>query len=107
MDLIDDRSRYGKPPEPQTSVPPRRADIHMLTQMLHRLGLSSYDAARAAAAGSANEVFGIAAAAGLPRGEEVARQVRNVVQRIVGDRVRVDVLVVARDGTIAGVSGAA
>jgi cobalt-precorrin-5B (C1)-methyltransferase len=80
-------------------------DLHNLAEMLQELGLSSYDATRVRAANSANEVLGIATEAGLPLGDMVARRARDAAQRIAGGQIRIDVLVVDRAGTVAGVSG--
>lgn len=79
-------------------------DIHNLAEMLQELGLSSYDADRARAAGSASEVLAIAAEAGAPLGDLVARRARDVAQRIAGGQIRVQILIVDRAGTVAGVS---
>lgn len=81
-------------------------DIRALADMLEQLGLSGDEAARARAAGTAKEVLDIAAGAGLPLADEVARRARDVAQRIAGAAVRVDVLVVDRAGAIAGSSEA-
>jgi cobalt-precorrin-5B (C1)-methyltransferase len=79
-------------------------DIHNLNQMLHELAPDGYDAARAREATSANQVLGIAAEAGVPLADLVARRAREAAQRIVGSQMRVDVLIVGRDGTIVGES---
>jgi cobalt-precorrin-5B (C1)-methyltransferase len=79
-------------------------DVQNLIQMLHELAPGGYDAGRAREATSANQVLGIAAEAGVPLADLVAHQAREAAQRIVGNMMRVDVLIVGRDGTIVGES---
>jgi cobalt-precorrin-5B (C1)-methyltransferase len=79
-------------------------DLHNLTQMLQELAPGAYDLRRAREAASASELLGVAAAAGVPLADLVADRAREVGQRIVGGKVRVDVLIVDRDGTIVGES---
>jgi cobalt-precorrin-5B (C1)-methyltransferase len=79
-------------------------DLHNLSELLHELGLSSYDVERARAANSANEVLSIAVAAGLPLGDAIAKRARDVAQRTAGGQVRVDILIIDRAGAIVGVS---
>jgi cobalt-precorrin-5B (C1)-methyltransferase len=79
-------------------------DVHNLIQMLHELAPDGYDAERAREAASANEVLGIAADARLPLADLVALRAREAAQRIVGTKMRVDVLIVDRNGTIVGES---
>ncbi len=79
-------------------------DLHNLIQMLQELAPGGYDAGRAREAASANELLGMATLAGVPLADLVARRAREVGQRIVGSEVRVDVLIVDRNGTIVGES---
>ncbi|MDB5539873.1 MAG: Cobalt-precorrin-6 synthase, anaerobic [Devosia sp.] len=79
-------------------------DVQSLVNILQNLGASPYVAARAAEADSANAVLQIAQAGGLGVAQVVARQAREVAQGVVGDAVRVDVLIVDRSGAIVGES---
>lgn len=80
-------------------------DIHNLAEMLEGLGLAGADAISARSAQSANEILGIAAASGMPLADGVARQARDAAQKIAGGQIRVDVLIVDRQGAIVGESG--
>ena len=80
-------------------------DIHNLRVLLHELAHQGYDAARLEAATSANEVLGIAQEAGIKLADHLARLARDAGQKIVGENVRMDVLIVDRGGAIAGESG--
>lgn len=80
-------------------------DLSFLAEMLQELGLSGYDAERAQAADTANEVLAIATEAGIALGEATARRARAKAQAIVGQASRVDVLVIDRGGSIVGESG--
>jgi cobalt-precorrin-5B (C1)-methyltransferase len=61
---------------------------------------------RARAANTANEVLGLAAAAGLPLADSVAVAARDAARAMLGESgVAADVLVVDRLGEIVGESG--
>ncbi|HHY49075.1 MAG TPA: cobalt-precorrin-5B (C(1))-methyltransferase [Alphaproteobacteria bacterium] len=81
------------------------ADLHKLAGILQTLGLGEDGMQRVRQAGSANEMLGIAIDAGLPLAHEVARRARDAAQAVAGERVRIDVLVIDRAGTIVGESG--
>ena len=80
-------------------------DVQSLVNILQNLGASPYIVARAAEAESANAVLQIAEAEALGLAEIVALRARDAAQRMVGDAVRVDVLIVDRSGAIVGESG--
>ena len=80
-------------------------DIENLVRMLEELGLRGEDAVSARSAQSANEILGLAAASGLPLADGVARRARTAAQRIAGDAMQIDVIIVDRHGNIAGESG--
>jgi cobalt-precorrin-5B (C1)-methyltransferase len=80
-------------------------DIHTLSVLMHELAPDGYDAGRLEAATSANEVLGIAQEAGIKLADHLACRARDAGQKIVGENVRVDVLIVDRSGAIVGESG--
>ena len=80
-------------------------DVQSLVNILQNLGASPYIISRAADAESANAVLQIAEAEALGLAESVALRARDAAQRMVGDAVRVDVLIVDRSGAIVGESG--
>jgi cobalt-precorrin-5B (C1)-methyltransferase len=79
-------------------------DLHILAEMLDELGAGAAESSAARTARSANELLGIAAAAGLPLADVVATRARDAAMRISGGLIRVDVLVVDREGAIVGES---
>lgn len=80
-------------------------DVQSLVNILQNLGASPYIISRAAEAESANAVLQIAEAEALGLAGIVALRARDAAQRMVGDAVRVDVLIVDRSGAIVGESG--
>ncbi|HEY4201382.1 MAG TPA: cobalt-precorrin-5B (C(1))-methyltransferase [Devosiaceae bacterium] len=80
-------------------------DLELLAAMLGELGGDAELQARARGANAGNEVLQLAQAAGLGLADMVARRGRDAAQAVVGDAVRVDVLVVDRQGVIVGESG--
>jgi hypothetical protein len=81
-------------------------DLHSArgTVDMERLALLLPEELRAAARGAntANEVLGLG---GATLAGSIARNARDAAQAIVGERTRVDVLVVDRNGQIVGESG--
>lgn len=82
-----------------------QVDLDGLAGMLEALGADAALVERSRNANTGNEVLGLAEAAGLRLADEVARAARGHAQRMVGDKVQVDVLVVDRQGRIVGESG--
>jgi cobalt-precorrin-5B (C1)-methyltransferase len=82
-----------------------RLDHEALARLIGQLGGDAKLQQRARTAGSANEVLALAQAEGVALADAVARQGQAAAQAMVGDGVRVDVLVIDRDGRVVGVSG--
>lgn len=79
-------------------------DLFFLAQMLQERGFGG-DMSAVLAANSANEVLTIAAGAGVPLGDAVAQRAREQAQTVIGQTICVDILIVDREGAIAGESG--
>jgi len=80
-------------------------DLNALAADLAALGADADLVAATRSANTANHVLTLAQQAGLPLATRVAQQARDAAQAMVGDKVRVDVLVVDRAGKIVGESG--
>ena len=83
-----------------------QVDFSFLAALLAELGAPRELLAAARAANTANEVLGLAQAAGLPLADAVARAASAEAQRLLGSSaVAADVLIVDRQGQIVGESG--
>jgi cobalt-precorrin-5B (C1)-methyltransferase len=81
-------------------------DLEALAALAAEAGGDAALAARIAAANTAAEAFGHAAAAGIPLGDAVAERGRAVAQAVVdGSGIAVDVLVFDRNGQLVGHAG--
>jgi cobalt-precorrin-5B (C1)-methyltransferase len=78
-------------------------DFTWLTGRLEGLGADAATVDRARGANTANQVLALAEAAGVPLGDEVALAAAQTARDVLRDAaVEVEVLVVARDGRLAG-----
>jgi cobalt-precorrin-5B (C1)-methyltransferase len=80
-------------------------DLDGLRKTLQSLGASEPASASAARADTAGALLLLALAESLPLADRVAGEARAKAQAMVGDAVRIDVLIVDRAGTIVGESG--
>jgi cobalt-precorrin-5B (C1)-methyltransferase len=80
-------------------------DVDWLKKILQSLGASREAVAAAGESETAGALLALAAAEGLPLAARVAAEARRNAQAVVGEAVRVDVLVVDRAGAIVGESG--
>lgn len=81
-----------------------QVDMPRLAALVERAGGDAALVREAAASHSAGRVLQLCRAAGVPVGELVAAEARKVAQAVVGDAVRIDVLVVDREGGVVGVA---
>jgi cobalt-precorrin-5B (C1)-methyltransferase len=80
-------------------------DLELLAEMLSTLGATPELASQARTANTANEVLGLAIAAGLPLADAVARAAQSEARRILGHHdIAIGVLVVDRGGKLVGES---
>ncbi|MCW5698362.1 MAG: cobalt-precorrin-5B (C(1))-methyltransferase [Rhodospirillales bacterium] len=79
-----------------------RVDINRLADLLASLGADSRSVAAARAANSGTAVLEIAAEQSLPLADAIARQARDVAERVVERRTAIEVIVFDRSGNAIG-----
>ena len=82
-----------------------QVDLDALAGLLASLGAPEALDAATRNANTAQEALELALGAGIDLGTAVAKLARQQAQAVVGDKVRLSVLVVARTGAVVGVSG--